>query len=61
MLVGHNPGCEDLLEALCATVAPGPDGRLLPSGTLAILRAPEGDVRPSTCTVERLVRPEDVG
>jgi phosphohistidine phosphatase len=61
MLVGHNPGCEDLLEALCTTVAPGSDGRLLPSGTLAILRAPEGDVRGSTCTVERIVRPQDVG
>lgn len=42
MLVGHNPGLEDLLEYLAAGSVPVPaDGKLLSTATLAVLSMPE--------------------
>ena len=41
MLVGHNPGLEELLEWLASAVIPVPeDGKLLPTATLASLQLP---------------------
>ena len=42
MLVGHNPGLEELLEYLVADAIPLPDdGKLLPTATLAHLAMPD--------------------
>ena len=42
LLVGHNPGLEELLEYLGgSTVAVPPDGKLLPTATLARLALPK--------------------
>lgn len=39
MIVGHNPGLEELLEYLCADPPPDPDdGKLLPTAALALLQ-----------------------
>jgi len=41
MLVGHNPGLEELLDWLVSDALPVPDdGKCLPTATLAILRMP---------------------
>ncbi len=59
MMVGHNPGLEELLSAL---VTPAPkipaDGKLLPTATLACIQLPEAWSRVETgCgTLEQLVR-----
>lgn len=38
MIVGHNPGLEDLLCHLCGGAVPRPpDGKLIPTATLAVL------------------------
>ena len=38
MLVGHNPGFEELLEWLCAEATPQPpDGKLLPTAAVAVM------------------------
>lgn len=42
MLVGHNPGLEELLEFLVTDAVPLPeDGKLLPTATLARLKMPQ--------------------
>lgn len=42
LLVGHNPGLEDLLRFLCGTgVQTPPDGKLLPTAALAQLEMPK--------------------
>jgi phosphohistidine phosphatase len=42
MLVGHNPGLEDLLEYLEGRSIPLPsDGKLLPTATLAVIELPD--------------------
>jgi phosphohistidine phosphatase len=42
LLVGHNPGMEDLLAYLCGGKAAVPeDGKLMPTATLARLRLPD--------------------
>lgn len=42
LLVGHNPGLEDLLDYLCgSSVALPEDGKLLPTATLARLELPD--------------------
>ncbi len=41
MIVGHNPGLEDLVEYLCGVVEVPADGKLLPTATLAYLEMPD--------------------
>jgi len=41
LLVGHNPGLEDLVTFLDAAVEQPPDGKLLPTAALAELEMPE--------------------
>lgn len=40
MLVGHNPGLEDLLVYLCGTVPLPPDNKRLPTAAVAHLQMP---------------------
>jgi len=41
MLVGHNPGIEELLDHLVGGIDPDDDGKLMPTATLARLAMPE--------------------
>ncbi len=41
MIVGHNPGLEDLVEYLCGAVDAPVDGKLLPTATVAHLEMPD--------------------
>jgi len=41
LLVGHNPGLEHLLMHLCSTLPRSPDGKLLPTATIAHVRLPD--------------------
>ncbi len=41
MIVGHNPGLEDLVEYLCGMVDVPADGKLLPTATVACLEMPD--------------------
>ncbi len=41
MIVGHNPGLEDLVEYLCGAVDVPADGKLLPTATVAHLAMPD--------------------
>jgi phosphohistidine phosphatase len=42
LLVGHNPGLEDLLAHLCAGASPGrPEGKLLPTAAVARIVLPD--------------------
>jgi phosphohistidine phosphatase len=60
MIVGHNPGMEDLLEYLASEPIPVPDdGKLLPTATLARLEMPDDWQKlPAGCAeLQDLVRP----
>ena len=60
MIVGHNPGLEDLLISLNRERIPVPDdGKLLPTATLAVLKIAGAwsDIRPGHAQLEKLVRP----
>ena len=63
MLVGHNPGFEELLEWLCAGQTPAPrDGKLMPTAAVAMLEL-ESDWREVTrasASLINLVRPRDL-
>ncbi len=41
MIVGHNPGLEDMVEYLCGVVDVPADGKLLPTATVAHLEMPD--------------------
>jgi phosphohistidine phosphatase len=41
LLIGHNPGLEELLAFLVAPLAPPPDGKRLPTATVARLDLPD--------------------
>ena len=58
MLIGHNPGLEDLLRLLAA--APGDEAPRLPTGALATLESEVGsweELEPGTAALTRLVLP----
>ena len=61
MLVGHNPGLEDLLEYLCSPAVP-PDGKLLPTATAAVVsvEAPWSNARSATATLQTIQRPREL-
>lgn len=61
MLVGHNPGLEELLDWLVSDTVPVPDdGKLLPTATLAILKMPaDWQALIAGCArLESITRPE---
>ncbi len=63
MLVGHNPGLEDLLEYLSSTSISIPeDGKLLPTAALARLEIPETwqDLAAQCAKLKDLVRPANL-
>ncbi|MGB5339489.1 MAG: histidine phosphatase family protein [Gammaproteobacteria bacterium] len=63
MLVGHNPGLEDLLVWLVgATVSVPDDGKLLPTATLARLLVPDAwtDLSPGCALLESITRPANL-
>lgn len=63
LLVGHNPGLEELLEFLVADPVPLPeDGKLLPTATLAHLEMPDDwQTRASACaTLRRIIRSREL-
>ncbi len=60
LLVGHNPGLEELLLSLTAAeIEPAEDGKLLPTATLAILEIDEdwSDLKQSGARLVKLIRP----
>lgn len=60
MLVGHNPGLEQLLVFLADETIPLPeDGKLLPTATLARLQMPEDwrDLQPGCARLVSITRP----
>lgn len=62
LLVGHNPGLEELIQYLTAGTLPeSPDGKLLPTATLCILHLP--DWRPlheHSAQLVQLIRPKSL-
>ncbi len=60
LLVGHNPGLENLLNYLCGpSVILPPDGKLLPTATLAWLRVAANwkHLQPKCATLVSIMRP----
>jgi phosphohistidine phosphatase len=60
MLVGHNPGLEELLEWLAGDVVVMPkDGKLLPTATLAQLQMPDDwrSLSPGCASLTTIIRP----
>lgn len=62
LMVGHNPGLEQLLLRLCANMQIPPDGKLLPTATLAHLRIAchWADLEPATGELLHLIRPREL-
>ena len=63
LLVGHNPGLEDLLRYLCGnSVQTPPDGKLLPTAALAHLEMPKDwrHLAPGCAKLLVLTRPTDL-
>ena len=62
MLVGHNPGFEDLLRYLCAETPTPFDGKLLPTATLARIELPDdwGNVTEGCGRLIQIKRPHDL-
>lgn len=63
MLVGHNPGLEDLLVHLCGPRLPLTDkGKLLTTANLAQLDLPDDwqGLEPSSGELRKIVRPRDL-
>ena len=60
LVVGHNPGLEDLLRLLCASaVPPAADGKILATASLAYLRFPD-HIRTGTAELHALRRARDL-
>lgn len=63
MIVGHNPGLEDLLTYLCGSVVPRTvSGKLLPTASLAVILLPD-DWTPASAggaRLEQLLRPKEL-
>jgi phosphohistidine phosphatase len=63
MLVGHNPGLEDLVDFLADGVEEPADGKLLPTAALARLEMPEdwGHLKSGCARLLSITRPRDLG
>ena len=63
MLVGHNPGLEDLVDFLAGGVEESPDGKLLPTAALARLEMPEDwrQLKSGCARLLSITRPRDLG
>lgn len=63
LLVGHNPGLEELVEHLCGDDAARPaDGKLLPTATLARITVPDDwtGLPPDSGSLVGITRPRDL-
>lgn len=63
MLVGHNPGLEQLLQGLAETrVSSNDDSGRMPTCALAVLRLPKpwAETRPRSAALVTLIRPRDL-
>jgi len=62
LLVGHNPGLEDLVTFLDAAVELPPDGKLLPTAALAELEMPEdwGELTRGCARLTRVTRAKSI-
>ncbi len=63
LVVGHNPGLEDLLLYLCGDVAPRTrDGKILVTAAVAVISMPQPWSNPQAgrCDLLELVRPKDL-
>ncbi len=63
MLVGHNPGLDELLMQLCRDPPPRTqNGKLLTTAAIAILTLPDGwlALQPHTCHLAQLMRPKQL-
>lgn len=63
MIVGHNPGLEELLASLADTqVSSFDDTGRMPTAALALLqmRNPWADTAPDTASIIKLIRPRDL-
>lgn len=63
MLVGHNPGMEELLYYLVnGNITIPDDGKIMPTATLAVLEMPDDWQKLATgaANIEFLVRPRDI-
>lgn len=63
LLVGHNPGLEELLEYLAGTVTPlYADGKILPTATVARLQMPKDwrQLMPGCAQVISITRPGEL-
>jgi len=58
MVVGHNPGLEDLMFYLTEHIDVPVDGKVLPTATIAILETESdwADLEHASCTLELIVR-----
>lgn len=66
IVVGHNPGLEDLARLLAGRAAPGEQARMLlkfPTAALAVLDFPADGwaLRPRSAALERFVTPDGIG
>ncbi len=62
LLVGHNPGLDCLLQALCREVEPGIDGKLMTTCAVAKI-AVDGrwqDIADQRCRLHSLSRPKEI-
>jgi len=60
MLVGHNPGLEQLLSHWVSALPVPDDGKLLPTATFAHIELPQWDAKPAQGRLRRMVRPKDL-
>ena len=63
MIVGHNPGLEELLAFLCGDEIPCTDtGKLLPTASLAVVTLPDGRIRDMAgkARIDHLLRPKEI-
>lgn len=63
LICGHNPGLDDLVDALSSSRAPESDtGKLMTTAAIAHFRVagPWTELEPSTCEFVQLVRPREL-
>ena len=64
MIIGHNPGLEDLLDYLCTDPAPEyANGKLMPTAALALLQfnGPWNELDAGSARLQMLIRPRQLG
>ena len=63
MLIGHNPGLEELVQHLCGNDLPlSKSGKLLTTAAIAIVSLPNGwhEIKPHTSHLIQLIRPKEL-